>query len=385
MNKAALFVLVWSHVASAALHSLWHVYTVTSNIPRLPSMMAVVVVDGVVTEHYDSRTKVAVAKQPWMDAVLRQEPDYWKKQTDFWQGQEHFGNINMGILLDRFNQSHGVHVFQVLHGCEYDDESSTVSGSNHHSYDADTTLFLDMEHRRWIWLKPQLELTGRKWNDNSGWLEFMENRLLIECPKRLNKTLEYGKSILQRIQRPLVSLLQKRPSAPVTCHATGFYPDKVDMFWTLDSEQLHEDVGHGQLLRNHDGTFQLSVRLDVEAIPPADWHRYACVFRLYGLLDNIITTLDAAEIQTNYVEPVNHISIIVAVVVVTAVIVLSVGIGIWLYRKRQRERRHRETPQQLTDASCRLYSDAEEVVLPGGNEDVQERWTLKRCCSHRPG
>ncbi|XP_077371858.1 major histocompatibility complex class I-related protein 1-like isoform X2 [Festucalex cinctus] len=365
MNKVASFVLVWSHVTSAALHSLWHVYTVTSNIPRLPSMMAVVVVDDVVTEHYDSRTRVTVAKQPWMDAVLRQEPDYWNKQTAFWRGQEHFGNINMEILRDRFNQSHGVHVFQVLHGCEYDDESGTVSGFNHHSYDADDTLVLDMTRRRWIWLQPQLELTGRKWNDNDGWLKFMEERLLNECPQRLNKTLEYGKSVLMRIQRPLVSLLQTRPSAPVTCHATGFYPDKVDMFWTLDSEQLHEHVVHGQLLRNHDGTFQLSVLLDVDAVSPADWHRYACVFRLAGLAENIITTLDAAEIQTNYVEPVGHTSIIAAAVVVIAAIVLSVVMGILVYRKRQRQRLHGTSSQQHCDVSFSACCDAEEVVLPG--------------------
>ncbi|XP_068507270.1 major histocompatibility complex class I-related gene protein-like isoform X1 [Syngnathus scovelli] len=335
MNNVASFVLIWSHVTSAALHSLWHVYTVTSNIPRLPSMMAVVMVDGVITEHYDSRTKVTVAKQAWMDAVTRKEPDYWEKQTNFWQGQEHFGNINMAILKDRFNQSHGIHVFQVLHGCEYDDDSVSKSGFNHHSYDGDDTLFLDMENRRWIWLQSQLEATVRKWNHNKGWLEFMDHRLLEECPQRLCKMLEYGKSVLQRIQRPLVALLQTQPSALVTCHATGFYPNIVDMFWMRDGEQLHDHVTHDQLLPNHDGTFQLSVRLNVSAVPPEDWRRYACIFRLEGLPDKIITTLDAAKIETNYVKPVDHTIVIVATVVFVATMVLSVGVGIFVYRRRQ--------------------------------------------------
>ncbi|XP_061520187.1 class I histocompatibility antigen, F10 alpha chain-like isoform X2 [Phycodurus eques] len=202
MNKVASFqiLLVCSHVASAALHSLWHVYTVSSGIPRLPPVTAAVLVDGVTTEHYDSRAGTAVAKQAWMDAVLRRHPDYWKEQTAFWQGQEHFGNINMAILLDRFNQSDGVHVFQVLHGCECDgDECGDVSGFNRHSYDGDTTLVLDVERRAWMALKPQLEPTGRKWNLNEGWLEFMEHRLLRECPRRLRETLQYGKDVLRRI------------------------------------------------------------------------------------------------------------------------------------------------------------------------------------------
>ncbi|XP_068507262.1 uncharacterized protein [Syngnathus scovelli] len=206
----------------------------------------------------------------------------------------------MAILKDRFNQSHGIHVFQVLHGCEYDDDSVSKSGFNHHSYDGDDTLFLDMENRRWIWLQYQLEATVRKWNHNKGWLEFMDHRLLEECPQRLCKMLEYGKSVLQRIQRPLVALLQTQPSALVTCHATGFYPNIVDMFWMRDGEQLHDHVTHDQLLPNHDGTFQLSVRLNVSAVPPEDWRRYACIFRLEGLPDKIITTLDAANIETNY-------------------------------------------------------------------------------------
>lgn len=106
-------------------------------------------------------------------------------------------------------------MFQVLHGCEYDDETPTVLGFNHHSYDADTTMVLDMKRRQWIWLQPQLEPTGRKWNLNEGWLAFMEERLLNECPNRLNKTLESGKSILQRTRELLKSLAQQ---------ICGFYP-----------------------------------------------------------------------------------------------------------------------------------------------------------------
>ncbi|XP_061615366.1 major histocompatibility complex class I-related gene protein-like isoform X1 [Phyllopteryx taeniolatus] len=371
MNKVASFqiLLVCSHVASAALHSLWHVYTVSSGIPRLPPVTAAVLVDGVTTEYYDSRTGTAVAKQAWMDAVVRRHPDYWKEQTAFWQGQEHFGNINMAILLNRFNQSDGVHVFQVLHGCEYDDESGDESGFNRHSYDGDTTLVLDVERRMWMALKPQLEPTGRKWNLNEGWLEFMEHRLLRECPPRLRETLQYGKDFLRRIQRPLVSLLQTEPSAPVTCHATGFHPGKADVFWTHDDEQLHDDrVEHGQLLRNHDGTFQLAVRLRVAGVPPADWRRYACVFRLDGLAETIVTALDAAEIKTNYVKPADHTVVILAAVVFVAALAASAGAGIFVHRKRRHERRGDAATRRDANTGLCVYTDAGEDVLGGGDQ-----------------
>uniref|UniRef100_A0A3B4X7Q8 Ig-like domain-containing protein n=1 Tax=Seriola lalandi dorsalis TaxID=1841481 RepID=A0A3B4X7Q8_SERLL len=56
---------------------------------------------------------------------------------------------------------------------------------------------------------------------------------------------------------PSVSLLQKTPSSPVSCHATGFYPHRAVMFWRKDGEDLHEDVDQGEILPNNDETFQM--------------------------------------------------------------------------------------------------------------------------------
>ncbi|XP_057683683.1 zinc-alpha-2-glycoprotein-like [Corythoichthys intestinalis] len=366
MSHVLFFLLLCCQAACAARHSLWHVYTVSSGIPRLPSMMAVVLVDGVVTEHYDSNTRAVTAKRAWMDAVLVRDPDYWKEQTTFWQKQEHFGNINMEILKTRFNQSDGVHVFQVLHGCEYDDEDRTgaVWGFNRHSYDAEDTLVLDMERQRWIWLRPQMEPTGRKWNLNEGWLEFMEHRLLKECPRRLRQTLEYGKDVLLRIRRPRVSLLQTHPSANITCHATGFYPDKVDMYWTLDGQQLHHHVDHDQLLPNHDGSFQLSVHLRE---PAEDWGRYACVFKLDGLAEEIVTVLDATRIRTNYVKPAKHdVTVIAAAVFCVAVAVGATSVGIYICRRRRHDHGGTAAQTQRSSPDC-VYFDADRNVRSGGD------------------
>ncbi|CAL8238950.1 unnamed protein product, partial [Gadus morhua 'NCC'] len=78
--------------------------------------------------------------------------------------------------------------------------------------------------------------------------------------------------------RPRVSLLQRSPSSPVVCHATGFYPDRVVVFWRRDGQELHEQVDPGEVLPNHDGTFQVSVDLDLTAVPQEDWGRYECVW-----------------------------------------------------------------------------------------------------------
>ncbi|CAL8397864.1 unnamed protein product, partial [Gadus morhua 'NCC'] len=98
---------------------------------------------------------------------------------------------------------------------------------------------------------------------------------------------------------PRVSLLQRSPSSPVVCHATGFYPDRVVVFWRRDGQELHEQVDPGEVLPNHDGTFQVSVDLDLTAVPQEDWGRYECVVQLKGIED-IPTPLDPALIRTNW-------------------------------------------------------------------------------------
>ena len=98
---------------------------------------------------------------------------------------------------------------------------------------------------------------------------------------------------------PSVSLLQKTPSSPVSCLATGFYPHRASLVWRKDGEELHEEVDHGEILPNHDGTFQMSVDLNLSSVTPEDWTRYDCVFQLSGVNEDIITRLDKAVIKTN--------------------------------------------------------------------------------------
>ena len=71
------------------------------------------------------------------------------------------------------------------------------------------------------------------------------------------------------------------------------------MFWRKDGEELHEDVDLGEILPNHDGSFQMSVDLDLSSVPAEDWRRYDCVFQLSGMKKDIFTQLDKAVIWTN--------------------------------------------------------------------------------------
>ncbi|XP_069372253.1 major histocompatibility complex class I-related gene protein-like isoform X5 [Paralichthys olivaceus] len=147
------------------------------------------------------------------------------------------------------------------------------------------------------------------------------------------------KSFNQTEELPSMSLLQKSPSSPVSCHATGFYPDSAMLFWRKDGEELHEDVYVGEVLPNHDGTFQMSTDLQVSSIPPEDWRRYDCVFQISGVKEDIVKRLDKDSVESNREKPTDvttTIIIIIVAAVVALAVVLAV-IGFIVYRKRNAE------------------------------------------------
>uniref|UniRef100_I3KVM7 Ig-like domain-containing protein n=1 Tax=Oreochromis niloticus TaxID=8128 RepID=I3KVM7_ORENI len=189
----------------------------------------------------------------------------------------------------------GVHTFQRMSGCEWDDETGEVNGFNQFGYDGEDFIAFDLKTRTWIPTKPQAVIFKLQWDNNREALNRERNNVIIICPEMLKKFLNHGRTFLVKPAFPSVSLLQKTPSSPVTCHATGFNPDKVNMVWRKDGVEIHEDVNRGEILPNNDWTFQMSVDLEMSSVRPEDWERYACVFQFSGVNQDIVTKLDKAN------------------------------------------------------------------------------------------
>uniref|UniRef100_A0A8C5AQN0 Ig-like domain-containing protein n=1 Tax=Gadus morhua TaxID=8049 RepID=A0A8C5AQN0_GADMO len=274
---------------STVIHSLRYFQTASSGLSSFPEFVAVGMVDGVQFVHYDSVSKRAVPKQAWMDQVTRDRQDYWEEETRIYQG---------GQQVNKGNVETVAHIVQVMSGCEWDDEDDTTDGYRQHAYDGEDFIAFDLKTLTWVAPVRQAVPTKLRWDQNRADNQYRKNYYTKECVEWLKKYLAYGKSTLQRTERPRVSLLQRSPSSPVVCHATGFYPDRVVVFWRRDGQELHEQVDPGEVLPNHDGTFQVSVDLDLTAVPQEDWGRYECVVQLKGIED-ISTPLDPALIRTN--------------------------------------------------------------------------------------
>ncbi|XP_028453100.1 major histocompatibility complex class I-related gene protein [Perca flavescens] len=323
--------------AAAVTHSLKYFYTASSGVPNFPEFVSVGLVDDVPIDHYDSNTKTAEPKQDWMSRVTEDDPQYWQRNTGNVVGDQQVFKANIEIVKQRFNQTGGAHIFQEMYGCEWDDETGEVNAFRQWGYDGEDFISFDLKTETYIAPKQQAVITKHKWDNDKAQIAQNKHYFTQICPEWLKKYVNYGRSSLLRTDLPSVSLLQKSPSSPVSCHATGFYPDRAMMFWRKDGEELHEDVDLGEILPNHDGSFQMSVDLDLSSVPAEDWRRYDCVFQLAGMKDDIVTKLDKPNIRRNEEKPTNMTIPIIAAVVVLALVLLAV-IGVLVYRKKKAEK-----------------------------------------------
>ncbi|XP_035848799.1 class I histocompatibility antigen, F10 alpha chain-like isoform X3 [Sander lucioperca] len=347
--KKFLLLLLFCHVSSPGKHSLKFFLTASSGVPNLSEFVGVAVVDEVLFCYCNSNSKIVELKQDWIKNAFKDNPQQLELFT-----RQCFDNLpnRFKIWMDnfkqRFNQTGGVHILQLMTGCEWDDETGEINGFMQLGYNGEDFLALDLKTETYIAAKPQAVITKLSWDADKSRMKHNEIFLTEMYPEYLKMYLDYGKSSLLRKDLPSVSLLQKSPSSPVSCHATGFYPDRAMMFWRKDGEELHEDVDLGEILPNHDGSFQMSVDLNLSSVPVEDWRRYDCVFHLSGVEDDIITKLDKAEIRTNRENPSDRTVPITAAVAVLAVVLAAVT-GFIFYKNKKAK-----LPPQSPDNSSEL-------------------------------
>ncbi|XP_047239090.1 major histocompatibility complex class I-related gene protein-like isoform X2 [Girardinichthys multiradiatus] len=210
------------------------------------------------------------------------------------------------VFLGLKRAASGVHIYQAMYGCQWDDETGYIHGYEQYGYDGEDFILFDLNTKKWIAPKPQAFITKHKWDYNRALVEQTKGYLTQVCPEWLKKYVNYGRRSLMRTDLPSVSLLQKTSSSTVSCHATGFYPNKAEMFWRKDGEEVHDGVDKGEILPNNDETFQMSVNVDLSSETSENWMKYECVFQLSGVNEDIIVKLEKTKIRTNSGDSVNR-------------------------------------------------------------------------------
>uniref|UniRef100_A0A672YRB6 Major histocompatibility complex class I-related gene protein-like n=1 Tax=Sphaeramia orbicularis TaxID=375764 RepID=A0A672YRB6_9TELE len=327
-----IILLLGFHGAEAVLHSLSYGYTASSGIPDFPEFVTIGIVDGQPVSYYDSIIREEIPKQDWMKQT--EGPEYWDMQTKISVQAEKGFKVSIENVRRRLNQTKGVHIVQKMYGCKWDDETDRVSGFNQFGYDGEDFLTFDLKTQTWIAPKQQALLTKMKWDRDQLKFKLDKQYLTHECIGWLKQYIDNGRKSLMRTDRPTVSFLQKSPTAPVTCHATGFYPNRAAMHWKKDGVEIHDNVVMGEILPNNDGTFQMSI--DLSSVKLDDKTKYECVFQLSGV-DDITHELRKEVIKSNEKTATFAIIIVVAVAVLCAMIIA--GVGFFIYKKKNVKRR----------------------------------------------
>ncbi|XP_035990254.1 major histocompatibility complex class I-related gene protein-like [Fundulus heteroclitus] len=292
--------LLLFHVTSSVKHSLKYLVTATSGVPGFPEYFAAATVDEVQVGYCDSNIKTAKTRQDWAKRLIEEDPKHLEWYSQQCLEEQHVLSAYIENFIQRLNLTQGTYILQRMSGCEWDDETGEIKGFNQYGFNGEDFLAVDLNTLTWIAPKSQAVIIKLIWDDDKARLEFNKNYYNNECTAWLKKYVQHGRSFLQRTESPSVSLLQKTPSSVVTCHATGFYPDRAEIFWRKDGKEIHEGVEKGEILMNNDGTFQMSAELNISSIQPEGWRRYDCVFQLSGAEDDIIVTLDKSVIHTNW-------------------------------------------------------------------------------------
>ncbi|KAK7136579.1 hypothetical protein R3I93_016803 [Phoxinus phoxinus] len=331
--KKFIVLYIYIPLVYSGIHSLKTAYTAIYGkmAAGTPEFSAVTTLDGQQIDYYDSNIKKMIPKQIWMEDYA--STDLWTEDIEIREHVQHIYRDNIHVLKQRFNQTHhGVHTFQRMYGCECGDETGYSKGFDQYAYDGENFISLDLKENRYIASVQQGSPTAMKWNNDKTQLRFLKQYYDHDCVYWLKEFLRFRKED-PWITAPEVSLLQKNPSSPVVCHATGFYSSRVIITWLRNGCERYRDVDVGEPLPNEDGTFQKKSTLSVS---PDEWknNQFTCEVEHQG---NIIQkNLTEDEIKSNYKPTELYATILVYVMGVF--IVLVIGAVSYIKIKKQTNR-----------------------------------------------
>ncbi|MEQ2244495.1 hypothetical protein ILYODFUR_017708 [Ilyodon furcidens] len=90
----------------------------------------------------------------------------WDIQTEVCLMNQQIIKTNLEIAKQRFNYTEGVHIYQAMYGCQWDDETGQIHGYEQYGYDGEDFILFDPNTKTWIAPKPQSIITKHMWDND---------------------------------------------------------------------------------------------------------------------------------------------------------------------------------------------------------------------------
>ncbi|XP_063794715.1 class I histocompatibility antigen, Gogo-B*0102 alpha chain-like [Pseudophryne corroboree] len=272
MSPLFLLILGVSGVCSDS-HTLRYYHTgVSDKGSGLPEYSEVAYVDDQQITHYSSDSRHFQPVASWMS---NEEPEYWEIQTQIGRFHEAVCKHNVRTVMSRFNQTGGLHSFQMMRSCELRDDGSTA-GYQQYGYDGRDLIHLDTESWIYIPTMHEAQITAQRWN-RPDVQEIERQRIYLQntCIEWLKGHINNGREDLEKRVVPEVKITGHR-SGEVTklrCQVYGFHPRAVDVKWMRDEQDEVLSDEASRILPHPDGTYQIRVTIEV---PAGEEERYSC-------------------------------------------------------------------------------------------------------------
>ncbi|XP_066451466.1 class I histocompatibility antigen, F10 alpha chain-like isoform X6 [Eleutherodactylus coqui] len=321
MRKMFPLIVLLLHLSAvySDSHSLRYYMTgVSAPGSGIPEYSIVGYVDDQEIVNYNSVSRRMLPRAEWMK---KEGPEYWEAQTQRSKGNEAVFRHNVRIALERFNVTGGFHTYQLMYGCELDDDGS-IRGYEQLRYDGGEFIALDTQTWTYTATMSQALITTQRLNSPKvQWGERKRKYLENECIDWLKKYVENGREELERRVQPTVKVSgqHKDGTLMLHCQVYGFHPRRVDVKWMKNGVDDIPTYETTHVLPNPDGTYQIRVSADVV---PSEDNSYSCYVDHSSL---------GAPLNIVWEPPSSWVTPVVVAVVVVALLVAAV-VGFLLYR-----------------------------------------------------
>ncbi|XP_056612508.1 uncharacterized protein LOC130428465 [Triplophysa dalaica] len=293
--------------AQSETHSLYYIYTALSkpvNLPGIYQFTAMGLLDGIQIDYYNNKDQKKIPKQQWMKEKM--PADYWEKGTQSRKSKEQWFNVNVNIVMERMRHNNSdIHVLQWRHGCEIEEQESTVTfskGISEYAYDGEDFFSFDNKVSQWVAPVDAAVPTKVKWDNVPILNQYTKGYLEKKCVDWLNRFREYKDEKLKNTSPPNVHVFARKSCSDknkwtLTCLATGFNPKDVTLIIRKNLITLPEtEIESTGVRPNYDGTYQ--IRKSVEIVEN-EKHYYDC-FVTHTTLKEAITVKWDQEIASTF-------------------------------------------------------------------------------------